>query len=216
MSKVSVGSFTVSADGFGAGLDQSAADPLGVGGRALHEWIFATKTGRSMIGESGGSEGVDDAYFRRNLEGHGSVLMGRNMFGPVRGPWGASDWRGWWGEDPPFHCPVFVLTHHERPDLVMGDTTFHFATGGLHEALGRARDAAGDREVHVGGGVSTVRQLLDARILDVVRLALVPHRLGAGERLIDEAGTWPTGYEARDEVVGEGATHIELVRSATT
>ena len=131
--KVRVDSFSISADGFGAGPDQSLEHPLGVGGRALHEWIFATKAGRSMIGESGGSEGVDDRYFRRNLEGIGSVLMGRYMFGPIRGPWGASDWRGWWGEEPPFHSPVFVLTHYERPDLIMCDTTFHFVTGGMNE-----------------------------------------------------------------------------------
>lgn len=214
--KVRVDSFSISADGFGAGPDQSLEHPLGVGGRALHEWIFATKAGRSMIGESGGSEGVDDRYFRRNLEGIGSVLMGRYMFGPIRGPWGASDWRGWWGEEPPFHSPVFVLTHYERPDLIMCDTTFHFVTGGMNEALARARDAAGDGDVRVGGGVATIRQLLDERALDVVRLALVPIRLGAGERLLDEPGIWPSGYEVIDEVQGEGATHIELVRSAIT
>jgi dihydrofolate reductase len=210
--KVCVGSFSISADGFGAGPDQSEGNPLGVGGQALHQWIFATKSGRSMIGEQGGSEGVDDDMFRRNLEGVGSVLMGRNMFGPVRGSWGANEWRGWWGDEPPFHCPVFVLTHYERPDLLMGETVFHFVTGGLDEALGRARDAAGDGDVHVGGGVATIRQLLDARLLDEVRLALVPIHLGSGERLVESVGAWPEGYEVDGEVIGEGAKHITLVR----
>jgi dihydrofolate reductase len=165
-----------------------------------------------MIGQAGGSEGVDDAYFRRNLERAGSVLMGRNMFGPIRGPWGSSDWRGWWGDEPPFHRPVFVLTHFDRPDLIMGDTTFHFETGGLEEALPRAHDAADGGDVRVGGGTATIRQLLDARIVDELRLAIVPIQLGAGERLIESVGVWPEGYEVRDEVVGEGATHVLLVR----
>ena len=140
---------------------------------------------------SRGSEGVDDAYFRRNLERAGSVLMGRNMFGPIRGPWGSSEWRGWWGEDPPFHRPVFVLTHFERADLIMGETTFHFVTGGLDEALRRARDAADGGDVRVGGGAATIRQLLDARIVDELRLAIVPTRLGAGERLIESSASGP-------------------------
>jgi dihydrofolate reductase len=212
VTKVCVDSFSISVDGFGAGPDQSAEHPLGIGARALHEWIFATKAGRTMIGERGGSEGIDDALFQRNREGDGSVLMGRNMFGPVRGPWDRTEWRGWWGDDPPFHRPVFVLTHFERPDLIMGETTFHFVTGGLDEALRQARMAAGDGDVHVGGGVATIRQLLDARILDVLRLALVPIRVGSGERLIESVGTWPEGYELRNEVEGEGATHVELVR----
>jgi dihydrofolate reductase len=212
VTKVCVDSFSISIDGFGAGPDQDEEHPLGVGGRALHEWIFATKAGRSMIGEPGGSEGVDDAMFRNNLSRVGSVLMGRNMFGPIRGSWDASQWRGWWGDDPPFRCPVFVLTHFERPDLVMGDTTFCFVTSGLDEALRRARDAAGDGDVRVGGGVATIRQLLEARIVDELRLALVPIRLVSGERLIDSVGTWPEGYEVHDEVVGEGARHLKLVR----
>jgi dihydrofolate reductase len=210
--KVCVDSFSVSADGFGAGPDQSEEHPLGVGGRALHEWIFATRSGRTMIGERGGSEGVDDAQFQRNLQGTGSVIMGRNMFGPVRGPWAQSEWRGWWGDDPPFGCPVFVLTHFDRPDLVMGETTFRFITGGVNEALRQAHDAAGNGDIRIGGGVATIRQLLEARVIDELRLALVPIRLGAGERLIESAGIWPEGYEVREEVKGEGATHVSLVR----
>lgn len=203
----------MSADGFGAGPDQDAQNPLGIGGRQLHEWIFETKTGRSMIGESGGEEGVDDAFFKRNFEVGGPTIMGRNMFGPVRGPWGESDWRGWWGEDPPFHHPVFVLTHYERPDLVMGDTTFHFVTAGLPAALARALEVAGDGDVHVGGGVATIRRLLDEQLIDELHLALVPIHLGSGERLLDSVGVWPPGYELRSEVAGERVTHLQLARA---
>ncbi len=212
MPKVCVYSFSVSEDGFGAGPDQDLQNPIGVGGMALHQWIFATKTGRSMIGQSGGDEGIDDARFKRGLEEPGSTIMGRNMFGPVRGPWSSSDWRGWWGEDPPFHRPVFVLTHFARADLIMGDTTFHFVPDGPLEALRRAREAAGDSDVNVGGGVATIRQLVDARLIDELHLAVVPITLGAGERLLDAAGVWPEGYEVRAIVAGEGVTHIELVR----
>lgn len=213
MSKVLVDSFSVSLDGYGAGPDQSESNPLGVGGRALHEWIFATKTGRKMIGETGGSEDTDDAVFKSRLESEGPVIMGRNMFGPVRGPWKSHEWRGWWGNDPPFHSPVFVLTHYERPDLVLGDTTFHFVTGGIDEALARARDAAGEHDIHIGGGVSTIRTLLDAQTVDELHLAVVPVRLGGGERLLETVGLWPLGYELRNEVLGEGAMHLELSRS---
>jgi dihydrofolate reductase len=212
MSKVCVYTFSVSDDGFGAGLDQDLENPMGVGGMALHQWIFATKTGRAMIGQSGGDEGIDEARFKRGLEARGATIMGRNMFGPVRGPWGSFEWRGWWGEDPPFHRPVFVLTHYERPDLVMGDTTFHFVTGGPLEALRHAREAEGDGDVKVGGGVATLRQMLDARIIDELHLAVVPITLGSGERLLDAAGVWPEGYEVIAEVAGEGVTHVELAR----
>lgn len=213
MAKVCVDSFSVSLDGYGAGPDQGESNPLGVGGRALHEWIFATKTGRTMIGEMGGAEGTDDAIFKRNLESVGPVIMGRNMFGPVRGPWKSFEWRGWWGNEPPFHCPVFVLTHYERPDLELGETTFHFVTGGIDEALARARDVAGEHDIHVGGGVSTIRTLLDAQLVDELRLDVVPVRLGAGERLLETVGLWPLGYELRKEVLGEGAMHLEFSRS---
>jgi dihydrofolate reductase len=213
VSKVCVNSFSVSLDGYGAGPDQSESNPLGVGGSALHEWIFATKTGRKMIGETGGSEGADDAIFKRNLESDGPVIMGRNMFGPVRGPWESLEWRGWWGDEPPFHRPVFVLTHYERPDLVLGETTFHFVTGGMDEALARARDVAGEHDIRVGGGVSTIRTLLDSQTVDELRLTVVPVRLGGGERLLESVRICPLGYELRNEVVGEGATHLELSRS---
>jgi len=207
-----VDSFSVSLDGFGAGPDQSEANPLGVDGQRLHEWIFATKSGRKMIGESGGEGGVDDDAFKRGLEGKGPVIMGRNMFGPVRGPWSDSDWQGWWGDEPPFHRPVFVLTHYERPDLVLGETTFHFVTGGIHEAIHRAREVAGDDDIHVSGGAATIRMFLDAQLLDEVWLAVVPIHLGAGERLFKTLDDWPAGYQRGRELRGEGATHLQLVR----
>lgn len=212
VTKFLVDSFSVSLDGFGAGLDQSEANPLGVGGRQLHEWIFATKTGRKMIGESGGERGVDDDVFRRCLERAGPVIMGRHMFGPVRGAWGDSSWRGWWGEEPPFHGPVFVLTHYARPDLAVGETTFHFVTGGIADAAGRAREVAGDSDIHVGGGVATIRMFLDAQLLDEVWLAVVPVHLGAGERLFKTLDDWPAGYQRGREEKGERATHLQLLR----
>lgn len=216
MAKILVNSFSVSLDGFGAGPDQSESHPLGVGGHQLHEWIFATKTGRKMIGESGGESGVDDDVFKRNLESVGPVIMGRNMFGPVRGPWGDSDWRGWWGDEPPFHGPVFVLTHYERPDLPVGETTFHFVTGGIDEAVRRARDVAGDDDIHVGGGVDTIRMFLDAQLIDEMWLGVVPVHLGAGERLFKTLDDWPAGYRRGREVRGELATHLQFVRIDST
>ncbi len=211
VTKFLVDSFSVSLDGFGAGLNQSEANPLGEGGRQLHEWIFATKAGRKMIGESGGERGVDDDVFQRCLEREGPVIMGRNMFGPVRGAWGDSSWRGWWGEEPPFHSPVFVLTHYERPDLVVGETTFHFVAG-LDEAARLAREVADDRDIHVGGGVDTIRMFLDAQLLDEVWLAVVPVHLGAGERLFKTLDDWPAGYRRGRELKGERATHLQLLR----
>ena len=212
MTRICVNSFSVSSDGFGAGSDQDVENPLGVGGRQLHEWIFATKSGRAMIGEPGGEEGIDDGRFRRIFDVTGPVIMGRHMFGPDRGRWGSPEWQGWWGENPPFHHPVFVLTHFERRDLVLGDTTFHFVTTGVDEALRRARDVADNGVVYVGGGVSTIRQLLDARLIDELHLALVPVALGSGERLLDGPGVWPEGYQVRSEVPGERVVHVELVR----
>jgi dihydrofolate reductase len=212
VTKILVDSFSVSLDGFGAGPDQGEANPLGLGGGQLHEWIFATKAGREMIGQSGGENGIDDGVFRRCLERSGPVIMGRNMFGPIRGPWGNSSWRGWWGDEPPFHGPVFVLTHYERPDLAVGETTFYFVTGGMDDAVGRAREVAGDDDIHVGGGVDTIRMLLEAQLLDELWLALVPVHLGAGERLFKTLEDWPAGYMRGREVKGERATHLQLLR----
>ena len=159
--------FTISIDGFGAGPDQTKENPLGVGGEELHEWLVGTATFKSMSGKAGGSTGVDDDLARRSMDGVGAWIMGRNMFGPVRGPWPDESWRGWWGKNPPYHAPAFVLTHHERPSLHMeGGTVFHFETGGIHRALERAREAAGDRDIRVLGGVGIIRQFLSARLLD--------------------------------------------------
>jgi len=216
VSRVSAGTLSMSLDGYVAGPEQDEHHPLGVGGTRLHEWIFATRSGRQMIGQSGGSEGVDDGFFKMGAVGVGATIMGRNMFGPVRGPWEGSDWRGWWGDDPPFHHPVFVLTHYQRPDLIMGDTTFHFVTGGLEIALSRAFDVAQDRDVHVSGGAATVRQFLSAQLVDELRLSVVALRLGAGERLLEVVGQWPPGYECRAVAPGDGATHYELVRAGSS
>ena len=163
MPRLLVRNFSISLDGFAAGLSQDLANPLGVGGTQLHKWIFATRSGNEMIGEAGGDEGLDNEFFSNRASGVGATIMGRNMFGPVRGPWSGNEWTGWWGEDPPFHHPVFVLTHHPRPPLEMqGGTTFHFVEGGIHAALDAARKAAGDRDVLVGGGAATIRQYLAA------------------------------------------------------
>jgi dihydrofolate reductase len=169
-----------------------------------------------MSGESGGSEGVDDGVFKAELEDAGATIIGRNMFGPIRGPWGESDWRGWWGDDPPYHHSVFVLTHFERDDLIMGDTTFHFVTDGIESAALRAREAAKDRDIHVGGGVATLRAFLNAQLIDELYVAVVPIYLEGGERLFEAKGEWPEGYETRDVVAGEGATHYTLVRTSPT
>lgn len=212
MSRLEVNALSISLDGYGAGPFQDEGNPLGVGGTRLHEWIFATKSGREMIGEPGGSEGVDNDVFRRGFVDVGATIMGRNMFGPVRGPWRDSEWRGWWGDHPPFHHAVFVLTHFERPSIAVDDTTFHFVTEGLDAALARAREVAGDDVVGLGGGVRTVRAFLDARLVDELHLAVVPIRLESGERLL-EVGEWPSGYECSSVTEGEGATHYVLVRT---
>lgn len=207
---------SISIDGYMAGPDQDEANPIGLGGRQLHEWIFATKSGRDMIGESGGSDGVDDRVFKEIGENAGATIMGRNMFGPVRGPWSGDDWRGWWGDKPPFHHPVFVLTHYERSDLILGDTTFHFVNDGIESVVSKARKASKDRDVHVGGGAATLRAFLTAQLIDELRVSVVPIYLGVGERLFEVAGEWPDGYEVRDVVAGEGATHYTLVRTSPT
>jgi len=216
VAKILVHTFSVSLDGFGAGPDQSEANPLGVGGGQLHKWIFATKTGRKMIGESGGEGGVDDDIFKAGLERRGPVIMGRNMFGPVRGPWTDSDWAGWWGDEPPFPGPVFVLTHFERSDLELGETTFHFVTGGIDEALRGAREVAGDDDIRVSGGVDTIRMFLDAQFIDEMWLAVVPVHLGSGERLFNTLDDWPAGYRRGGEIKGELVTHLQLLREETT
>ena len=184
MSKLRVNCFSVSLDGYGAGPDQSLENPLGVGGKAVHEWVFPTRTFQAMFGQDGGTTGVDDDFAARGFENLGAWVMGRNMFGPVRGPWPDDSWKGWWGKSPPYHVPVFVLTHHPRAPLTMeGGTTFHFVTEGIEAALERAREAAGGKDVRIGGGVATVRQYLEARLIDELRLAIAPVLLGGGENL---------------------------------
>jgi dihydrofolate reductase len=215
VSKLVVECFTVSLDGFGAGPNQDESNPLGVRGRELHGWIYATKAFREMVGESGGSEGVDNDFFKGNLEEGGATIMGRNMFGPIRGPWKGSDWQGWWGPDPPHHHDVFVLTHHERPDLTLSDTTFHFVTQGIEVALERARDAANGKDISLAGGASTILQYLDARLVDKLVLAVAPIEMGSGERLLPAVGEWPNGFECVSVTEGEGATFYTLLPTSS-
>jgi dihydrofolate reductase len=207
---------SVSLDGFVAGHDQSRDDPLGVGGLALHDWIFATRTFRGMVGLPGGETGPDDALVAAGFDGIGATIMGRNMFGPVRGPWGDSEWTGWWGDTPPFGHDVFVLTHHPRPSLEMaGGTTFHFVSDGIESALAQASTAAGDRDVRIGGGASVLRQYLAAGLIDDMHLAVVPVILGSGERLFasrpSSLGT--PGYRCRLLASSGSAAHFRLERT---
>src|SRR5215831_10691067 len=187
MARLRVHTFSISVDGYGAGPRQSREEPLGAGGEALHEWMFATRTFRQMGRDKGaeGTTGVDDEFMRRGFANIGAWILGRNMFGPVRGPWPDDQWRGWWGDEPPYHTPVFVLTHHARAPLKMaGGTEFRFVTEGIHAALEQARAAAGAGDVRVGGGVATVRQYLQSRLIDELHLAVRPVLLGAGEALL--------------------------------
>jgi dihydrofolate reductase len=213
MSKLRVACFAMSLDGFGAGPDQDLENPLGVGGPELMEAFFQTRVFQGMHGGEGGETGVDNAMAAASFENIGAFILGRNMFGPVRGPWLDEDWKGWWGPNPPYHTPVFVLTHHARPALEMeGGTTFHFVTDGIHAALERAREAAGDRDVRLGGGVATIRQYLEARLVDELHLALRPVLLGSGESLMGGLDLRALGYECERSVAGERATHIFLTR----
>ncbi len=189
MTKLRVLDFAISLDGYGAGPDQGVDAPLGAGGTRLHEWVFETRTGRAMIGEDGGETGVDDDALAAGFEGIGATIMGRNMFGPIRGTWDDEDWRGWWGDEPPYHHPVFVLTHHPRDPITMeGGTTFHFVTDGMESALARATEAAAGADIRLGGGVATVQQYLRAGLVDELHVVVVPVLLGAGERLFDAHG----------------------------
>ena len=215
MSKLRVHGFSISLDGFGAGPAQDLDNPLGVGGPTLHQWVFGTRTFHQMQGRPGGSTGVDDDFAARGFEGIGASILGRNMFGPVRGPWPNEDWKGWWGPEPPYHTPVFVLTHHARPPLVMeGGTTFHFVTDGIEAALRRATDAAAGQDIRLGGGVSTLRQYLEARLVDEMHLAVSPILLGAGENLFQDLDLPALGYQTTDRVPTEAATHVTIKRDA--
>ncbi len=211
MPKLRVMSFSVSLDGFGAGPEQSLDNPLGVGGMGLHQWAFATRTFRTMFGQEGGSTGTDDGFARRGFENVGAWILGRTMFGPVRGPWPDETWQGWWGDNPPYHCDVFVLTHHRRPSITMaGGTVFHFVTGGIHQALTSARAAAAGRDVRLGGGVATLRQYLQARLVDELHLAVAPVLLGRGESLFADLDLRALGYRCVEHVAGEKATHVVI------
>jgi dihydrofolate reductase len=211
MPKLRVSSFAVSIDGFGAGPNQDLQHPIGVGGLALMEWFFETRTWKHMHALEGGETGIDDDLAAEGLRGIGAWILGRNMFGPVRGPWPDDSWKGWWGDEPPYHTPVFVLTHHPRPPLAMkGGTEFRFVTGGIDEALERAKEAAGDRDVRVGGGVSTIRQFLQAGLIDELHLAVRPLLLGRGEALYAGIDLPALGYECAKHVVGNRAMHVFL------
>jgi dihydrofolate reductase len=213
MSKVRVAAFSMSLDGFGAGVDQSLANPLGVRGPELMQWFFATRTFQKMHGAAGGSEGVDDGFAVRGFKNVGAWILGRNMFGPVRGPWLDEEWKGWWGDDPLYHVPVFVLTKYARDPLVMeGGTTFYFVTDGIASALALAKDAAGSKDVRIGGGVSTIRQYLQAGLIDELHLALAPVLLGQGEALLAGINLPTLDFDAPKVTDGEGATHFVMER----
>ena len=214
MGRVVARGLTISVDGYLAGPHQGTEAPLGEGGEALHEWAFATRSMRALHGMEGGETGADDRWAAEHEEGVGATIMGRNMFGPVRGPWGADPWRGWWGDDPPFHHPVFVLTHHPRPPLELdGGTTFHFVTTGIRDALERAREAAGGAHVRIGGGACTVQQYLAAGLLDELHVAVAPLVLGGGERLFEHLPPTFTDAYVCSEYEGSGRVgHFRLRR----
>jgi dihydrofolate reductase len=215
VSRVRVLSFGVSIDGFGAGTDQSLENPLGVRGPELMEWFFSTRMWRRMHGEDGGETGTDNGVAERSFEGIGAWILGRNMFGPVRGPWPDESWKGWWGDEPPYHAPAFVLTHHAREPLVMkGGTVFQFVTDGIHAALEQAKAAASGRDVRIGGGVATVRQYLREGLIDEMHLAVRPVVLGRGEHLLDGLDLRALGYDCADWIAGERATHVFLRKRA--
>jgi len=213
MAKLRVQSFSISIDGYGAGPDQTLANPLGVGGMALHDWAFTTRTFRQMFGDPGGEKGIDDDFAARGFRRLGAWILGRNMFGPVRGAWPDESWKGWWGANPPYHTPVFVLTHHPRASLVMeGGTTFHFVTDGIEAALGRAMEAAGGLDVRLGGGVATIREYLRAGLIDELHLAISPVLLGGGEHLLTGLDLPRLGYVRSEHVATANATHVVLSR----
>ncbi len=210
-----VHAFAISLDGYGAGPNQDRDNPLGVGGLALHEWVFPTHSFRQLHGDEGGERGVDDDFAARGFAGIGAWIMGRNMFGPVRGPWLDTGWKGWWGDNPPYHTPVFVLTHHPRASVVMeGGTTFHFVTDGIRAALDRAREAAAGQDVRLGGGVATIRQYLAAGLVDEMHLAISPILLGAGEHLLVGLGAAAAAFHCTEHVSTARATHVVLTRHA--
>jgi len=213
MSKIRVAGFSLSIDGFGAGPEQSLENPLGKRGPEMFKWFFGTKTFKAMTGQDGGSEGVDEKYAHRSMEGFGAFILGRNMFGPIRGDWPDMNWKGWWGDDPPYHAPTFILTHYPRDPIVMeGGTTFHFVTAGIEAALGQARAVAGGKDIKIGGGVSTVRHYLQAGLVDEIHFAIAPVVLGQGEAMFRGIDLPAQGFKVVEQAATEHATHIVLSR----
>jgi dihydrofolate reductase len=213
MSKLRVECFSISLDGFGSGPEQSLGNPLGVGGEGLHTWMIPTATFQKLVGGGTGTTGKDDDFAARGFRNVGAWILGRNMFGPVRGPWPDESWKGWWGEVPPYHTQVFVLTHHPRAPLHMeGGTSFHFVTQGIHAALAMAREAAGGRDVRVGGGAATIRQYLREKLIDELHVVISPILLGSGESLFAGLDLVSLGYRCRASVATEHATHVVLSR----
>jgi dihydrofolate reductase len=213
MSKLRVHTFSISIDGYGAGPNQDLEHPLGVGGPELFDWFFHTRTWQRMHGNEDGETGADDHMAAQGFDGIGAWILGRNMFGPVRGPWPDDEWKGWWGDEPPYHTPVFVLTHHPRAPLTMkGGTVFRFVTDGIHAALQQAKDAADGRDVRLGGGVSTIRQYLRAALIDELHLAIAPVLLGAGEHLLSNIDMRALGYECAEHIAGLRAAAHVIVR----
>ena len=214
MSKLRVNAFTLSLDGYGAGPDQTLENPLGVGGEALHKWMVGTRSFHQMVGKDGGTTDVDDRFTVRSFENVGAWILGRNMFGPIRGNWPDESWKGWWGDNPPYHVPVFVLTHYKREPIIMeGGTTFYFVTGGIHAALEQAKAAAGGKDVRVGGGVSTIRQYLQEKLIDEMHLAVSPMLLGSGENLFAGLDMLKLGYTCTEQVATTLATHVIVKRA---
>lgn len=214
MTKVRVHAFGISIDGYGAGPAQDLEHPMGVGGMALHEWVFPTRFFQQMIGKEGGATGVDDDFANRGFENIGAWILGRNMFGPVRGPWPDENWKGWWGENPPYHCQVFALTHHARAPIAMeGGTTFHFVTQGIQAALQRATAAANGKDVRIGGGAATIQQFLRAGLVDYMHLAVAPVLLGSGEQLFGNLDLPQLGYRCTERVCTPKATHVILTKA---
>jgi dihydrofolate reductase len=215
MARLRVHCFATSIDGYGAGPNQTFENPLGVGGVALHEWVFPTRTFQKMFGKEGGAAGVDDDFAARGMDNIGASILGRNMFGPIRGAWPDDAWKGWWGDNPPYHTPVFVLTNHPRASIEMdGGTTFHFVTEGIGTALERAVEAANGQDVRLGGGVATIRQYLRKGLIDEMHLAIAPVLLGSGENLLEGIDLPGLGYQRAEHVPSVNATHVVITKRA--
>jgi dihydrofolate reductase len=211
MSKLRVHAFGISVDGYSAGPCQSHENPLGIGGIALHDWMFPTRTMQRIFGNDDGTTGIDDDFTSRGFDNIGAWIIGRNMFGPVRGPWPDETWKGWWGENPPFHTPVFVLTQYARAPISMaGETTFHFVTDGIHAAMQRASAAANGKDIRIGGGAATIQQFLHAKLIDHLHLAISPTLLGSGEQLFANIDLLKLGYRCTEHVSTSKATHVIL------